>query len=76
MALEVAHGAAEVIAGELQGDKELASAALNARVIPSVAYTDPKIAWVGLTEEQPRPRGIKVKTKGNENGKLFSATEH
>ena len=51
MALEVAHGAAEVIAGELQGDKEMASAALNARVIPSVAYTDPKIAWVGLTED-------------------------
>ena len=44
MALEVAHGAAEVIAGELQDDKELASAALNARVIQSVAYTDPKIA--------------------------------
>ena len=44
MALEVAHGAAEVIAGELQGDKELVSAALNARVIQSVAYTDPKIA--------------------------------
>ena len=44
--------AAEVIAGELQGNKELAAAAFNARVIPSVAYTDPEVAWVGLTEDQ------------------------
>jgi pyruvate/2-oxoglutarate dehydrogenase complex dihydrolipoamide dehydrogenase (E3) component len=43
--------AAEVIAGELQGNKELAAAAFNARVIPSVAYTDPEVAWVGLTED-------------------------
>ena len=34
----------QVIAGELQGNKELASAACNARVIPSVAYTDPEVA--------------------------------
>ena len=38
-AVHEAHVAAEVIAGELQGNKELASAAFNARVIPSVAYT-------------------------------------
>ena len=49
-----AHVAAEVIAGELQGNKELASAAFNARVIPSVAYTDPEVAWVGLTEDQAK----------------------
>ena len=49
-AVHEAHVAAEVIAGELQGNKELASAAFNARVIPSVAYTDPEVAWVGLTE--------------------------
>ncbi|MBP6677284.1 MAG: FAD-dependent oxidoreductase, partial [Vitreoscilla sp.] len=48
-AVHEAHVAAEVIAGELQGNKELASAAFNARVIPSVAYTDPEVAWVGLT---------------------------
>ncbi len=46
-AVHEAHVAAEVIAGELQGNKELASAAFNARVIPSVAYTDPEVAWVG-----------------------------
>lgn len=40
------HVAAEVIAGELQGDKELASAAFNARVISSLANTDPEVAWV------------------------------
>jgi dihydrolipoamide dehydrogenase len=48
-AVHEAHVEAEVIAGELQGNKELAAAAFNARVIPSVAYTDPEVAWVGLT---------------------------
>ena len=47
-----AHVAAEVIAGE--------KAYFDARVIPSVAYTDPEIAWVGLTEEQAKKEGIKV----------------
>ena len=32
----------------------------DARVIPSVAYTDPEIAWVGVTEEQARSSGIKI----------------
>ena len=60
-AVHEAHVAAEVIAGELQGNKELASAAFNARVIPSVAYTDPEVAWVGLTQDQAREQGIQVK---------------
>ena len=60
-AVHEAHVAAEVIAGELQGNKALASAAFNARVIPSVAYTDPEVAWVGLTEDQAKAQGIKVK---------------
>jgi dihydrolipoamide dehydrogenase len=60
-AVHEAHVAAEVITGELQGNKELASAAFNARVIPSVAYTDPEVAWVGLTEDQAKAQGIKVK---------------
>ena len=60
-AVHEGHVAAEVIAGELLGDKELSSAAFNARVIPSVAYTDPEIAWVGLTEEQAAAQGIAVK---------------
>ena len=60
-AVHEAHVAAEVIAGTLKGDKELASAAFNARVIPSVAYTDPEVAWVGLTEDQAKAQGIKVK---------------
>jgi len=62
-AVHEGHVAAEVIAGELQGNKELTSAAFNARVIPSVAYTDPEVAWVGLTEDQARAQGVKV-TKG------------
>jgi dihydrolipoamide dehydrogenase len=60
-AVHEAHVAAEVIAGELQGNQELASAAFNARVIPSVAYTDPEVAWVGLTEDQAKAQGIKVR---------------
>jgi dihydrolipoamide dehydrogenase len=60
-AVHEAHVAAEVIAGELLDNKEFASAAFNARVIPSVAYTDPEIAWVGLTETEAKAQGIKVK---------------
>ena len=42
--------AAEVCAGE--------KSAFEARVIPSVAYTDPEIAWVGLTEAEAKEAGI------------------
>ncbi len=34
--------------------------AFDARAIPSVAYTDPEIAWVGVTETQARAEGRKV----------------
>ena len=48
--------AAEVAAGE--------KSAFDARTIPSVAYTDPEIAWVGVTETEAKEQGIKVdKTK-------------
>ncbi|SEN00811.1 dihydrolipoamide dehydrogenase [Nitrosospira multiformis] len=46
--------AAEIIAG---GEK-MKSAAFDARAIPSVAYTDPEIAWMGLTETEARKQGI------------------
>ncbi|MDH5261819.1 MAG: dihydrolipoyl dehydrogenase [Gammaproteobacteria bacterium] len=42
--------AAEVIAGE--------KSYFDARSIPSVAYTDPEIAWVGLTEIEAKAKGI------------------
>ncbi|MGC2520643.1 MAG: dihydrolipoyl dehydrogenase [Burkholderiales bacterium] len=32
----------------------------DAGVIPSVAYTDPEIAWVGLSEEEAKKQGVKV----------------
>jgi dihydrolipoamide dehydrogenase len=32
----------------------------DARVIPSVAYTDPEVAWVGVTESDAKASGIKV----------------
>jgi dihydrolipoamide dehydrogenase len=42
--------AAEVIAGR--------GSAFDARSIPSVAYTDPEVAWTGLTETEARERGV------------------
>ncbi len=48
------HVAAEVAAGD-------SHAAFDARVIPSVAYTDPEVAWVGVTEDEAKARGQKVK---------------
>ncbi len=60
-AVHEAHVAAEVAAGEQLGDRELAKTAFDARVIPSVAYTDPEIAWVGITEDEAKARGVKVK---------------
>ena len=55
------HVAAEVAAGEQLGDATLAKTAFDARVIPSVAYTDPEVAWVGVTEDEARASGMKVK---------------
>jgi dihydrolipoamide dehydrogenase len=60
-AVHEAHVAAEVAAGEQLGDAKLAKSAFDARVIPSVAYTDPEIAWVGITEDEAKARGVKVK---------------
>ena len=60
-AVHEAHVAAEVAAGEMNGDEALRRAAFNARVIPSVAYTDPEVAWVGLTEDQAKEQGITLK---------------
>ena len=34
--------------------------AFDARVIPSVAYTDPEIAWVGMTETEAAARGLEI----------------
>jgi dihydrolipoamide dehydrogenase len=42
--------AAEVIAGE--------DVVFDARTIPSVAYTDPEVAWMGLTETEAKAQGI------------------
>jgi len=60
-AVHEAHVAAEVAAGEQLGDASLRRAAFDARVIPSVAYTDPEVAWVGVTEDEAKARGQKVK---------------
>jgi len=44
--------AAEVCAGH--------DASFDAQTIPSVAYTDPEVAWMGLTETEAKARGIEV----------------
>jgi dihydrolipoamide dehydrogenase len=45
--------AAEVAAGE--------KSSFDARVIPAVAYTDPEVAWAGLTESEAQAKGIPYK---------------
>jgi len=52
-AVHEGHVAAEAIAGQ--------KSFFDAQVIPSVAYTDPEIAWVGLTEDEAKTSGRKVK---------------
>jgi dihydrolipoamide dehydrogenase len=51
-AVHEAHVAAEAAHGE--------KAYFDAKVIPSVAYTDPEVAWVGLTEDEAKAKGVKV----------------
>jgi dihydrolipoamide dehydrogenase len=51
-AVHEGHVAAEAAAGH--------KSFFDATVIPSVAYTDPEIAWVGLTEDEAKAQGVKV----------------
>ncbi|MCC6213203.1 MAG: dihydrolipoyl dehydrogenase, partial [Burkholderiales bacterium] len=51
-AVHEGHVAAEAAAGR--------KSHFDARVVPSVAYTDPEIAWVGLTEDEAKKAGRKV----------------
>jgi dihydrolipoamide dehydrogenase len=53
-AVHEGHVAAEVASGDTK-------AQFDARVIPSVAYTDPEVAWVGLTEDEAKAKGIAIK---------------
>jgi len=53
-AVHEAHVAAEAAAGH--------KSHFDARVIPSVAYTDPEISWVGMTEDEAKKQGIKFGT--------------
>jgi dihydrolipoamide dehydrogenase len=51
-AVHEAHVAAEAAAGE--------KAYFDAKVIPSVAYTDPEVAWVGITEDEAKAKGVAI----------------
>jgi len=62
--------AAEIIAGH--------TAQMNYDAIPSVIYTHPEVAWVGLTEEQAQTQGIEVKAGSfpfAANGRALAANE-
>jgi dihydrolipoamide dehydrogenase len=83
-AVHEGHVAAEAAAGH--------KSFFDATVIPSVAYTDPEIAWVGLTEDEAKAKGVKVEkglfpwaasgraiANGRDEGHtklLFDATTH
>lgn len=51
-AVHEAHVAAEAAAGQKRH--------FDARVIPAVAYTDPEVAWVGITEDEAKAKGVKL----------------
>ncbi|MBC3808868.1 dihydrolipoyl dehydrogenase [Undibacterium seohonense] len=51
-AVHEAHVAAEAAAGH--------KAYFDATVIPSVAYTDPEVAWVGVTEDEAKAKGLAI----------------
>jgi dihydrolipoamide dehydrogenase len=51
-AVHEGHVAAEAAAGQ--------KSFFDARVIPSVAYTDPEVAWVGVTEDEAKAKGLKI----------------
>ena len=53
-----AYGEAHVAAEAVVGRKSV----FDPRAIPAVVFTDPEIAWCGLTETEARDRKIKVKT--------------
>jgi dihydrolipoamide dehydrogenase len=50
-AVHEGHVAAEAASGQ--------KSYFDARVIPSVAYTDPEIAWAGVTEDEAKKQGVK-----------------
>ncbi|AIY66076.1 MULTISPECIES: dihydrolipoyl dehydrogenase [Pseudoalteromonas] len=53
-AVHEAHVAAEVISGKKHY--------FDPKCIPSIAYTDPEIAWVGVTEKEAKEQGLKIET--------------
>lgn len=61
-AVHEGHVAAEVAAGEALNNAELARSRFDALQIPGVAYTNPEVAWAGLTQQEAKDQGIKVET--------------
>ena len=53
-AVHEAHVAAEVISGQKHY--------FDPKCIPSIAYTDPEIAWVGVTEKEAKEQGLNIET--------------
>jgi dihydrolipoamide dehydrogenase len=61
-AVHEGHVAAEVAAGEALNNAELARSRFDTLQIPGVAYTNPEVAWAGLTQQEAKDQGIKVET--------------
>jgi dihydrolipoamide dehydrogenase len=59
-AVHEGHVAAEVAAGEASNNCELARSTFDAVQIPGVAYTNPEVAWAGLTQQEAQEKGISV----------------
>ena len=53
-AVHEGHVAAEVISGQKHF--------FDPKCIPSIAYTDPEIAWVGVTEKEAKEQGLSIET--------------
>ena len=53
-AVHEGHVAAEVISGQKHF--------FDPKCIPSIAYTDPEIAWVGVTEKEAKEQGLNIET--------------
>ncbi|MFC3032030.1 dihydrolipoyl dehydrogenase [Pseudoalteromonas fenneropenaei] len=53
-AVHEGHVAAEVISGQKHF--------FDPKCIPSIAYTDPEIAWVGVTEKEAKEKGLSIET--------------
>lgn len=76
----LAHKAEEEGIAAVEGIVTAGAGHVNYNAIPSVIYTNPEVAWVGLTEEQVKAKGLKYKVgkfpmKANSRARTNNETE-